>query len=138
MLIHAVNDSDITHLGAVCIQREGLTTQKSKTQRNICQQSDRSCGRVNVRLLMEVLRGAGHTHTGGHTSWFPSCFLCMVGLPASDPSDLWTRPKLPRDADGESFACSLQPGLFPVRLPYPGDSGKDRTQPQGLRSRVKV
>lgn len=67
MLIHVVNDSDIIHLGAVCIQREGLMTQKSKTGRNICQQSDRSWGGVSVGLLMEVLRGAGHTHVGKHT-----------------------------------------------------------------------
>ncbi|XP_032314379.1 cadherin-related family member 4 isoform X3 [Camelus ferus] len=44
------------------------------------------------------------------------------GLPASDSGELWTRPKLPWDADCESFACSLQPGLLPVRLPYPGNS----------------
>ncbi|XP_022428808.1 cadherin-related family member 4 isoform X3 [Delphinapterus leucas] len=35
------------------------------------------------------------------------------GLPASDPGELWTRPKLLWDADSESFACSLQPGLLP-------------------------
>lgn len=56
--------------------------------------------------------------------------LCVTsGLPASDPGDLWPRPKLPWDAGGESFACSLQPSFFLVRLPYPETVGA-----QGLAS----
>eukprot|EP00071_Canis_lupus_P028873 XP_022262430.1 cadherin-related family member 4 isoform X5 [Canis lupus familiaris] len=35
------------------------------------------------------------------------------GLPASDFGDLWTKSKLPWDAEGESFACSLQSDLLP-------------------------
>lgn len=51
----------------------------------------------------------------------PFLFCATTGLPASDPGDLWTKPKLRRDADGESFACSLlQPGVLPVRLLDPG------------------
>lgn len=85
-------------------------------------------------FLVEVLRWrclfegtTGHRYTGRHTPRFPSCFVCTAGLPASDPGELWTRPKLLWDADSESFACSLQPGLFPVRFPYPGNSGEGRT-----------
>lgn len=59
----------------------------------------------------------------------PFLFCVTAGLPASDPGDLWPRPKLQWDAGGESFACSLQPSLLLVRLPSPGTVGA-----QGLAS----
>lgn len=76
------------------------------------------CGDLKGEAYLKESLGAD---IGGHTAWFPSHSACTAGLPASDSGDLWTRPKLPWDADCESFACCLQPGLFPVRLSYLGE-----------------
>ena len=60
----------------------------------------------------------------------PFLFCVRPDLPASDPGDLWSKPKLPRDAHSESFVCSFQPGLLPVRLPCPGTEGEAEPSPR--------
>lgn len=74
-------------------------------------------------LLVEVLRGllfegkTGHRHTGRQMHTMVTFLFCATtGLPASDPGYVWAKPKLQWNTDGESFACSLQPGVLPVRL----------------------
>jgi hypothetical protein len=85
---------------------------------------------VEVGYLFE--RKTGHIHRSVHITWFPSCPVCTAGLPTADLSVLWTRPKLPRDADGEGFACFLQPGLLPVRHPILGTVGESGTRESGV------
>ncbi|XP_048649830.1 cadherin-related family member 4 isoform X5 [Marmota marmota marmota] len=82
-----------------------------------------TCGDIVMEgpLFVDVQRDSGHIQCIGRFASSGLASGTISGsqrpgsedLPAANLSVTWTRPKLPKNAGGEDFACTIQPGLLP-------------------------